>query len=517
MREKRFTNGCFLTLDPAHPPSDELRCLGGRIVSLGRHAQGSAAEVVDLGGRTVIPGPVDAHCHLVSYGMLQIREAELRGATSLSEIGVRLRSHARRRGIEVNSGRWLLGRAFDQELLPGGAWPTRADLDELEPTLPVVITRVCGHALVANSVALQQAGLPADAHSGALPSGVLTETEMRPLLTAIPSPTPEEWLTAAEWACNAAARAGFVGAHSLMANAAEIRALLDLHRRASLPVRVLMQLPFPLLEHAVSTGLRTGFGDDFLALGAVKLFSDGSLGARTAALREPYADDPANNGELIYAIEELTERVGQIYRGGFQACIHAIGDRAMAETLTALEVANDPARGGSLPILPPRIEHASMVDEDLIERLRALGVGVAVQPQFAWSDRWLPERVGPARIGGCYALHAMWTAGVPMAGSTDCPVETLDAMAAIGAMVQPPDWLPGARLPLDTALRVFSEGAYTISGRDPGLGRLAPGGYADFVVLEEDPRRIPTAELARIPVAMTVVGGEIRYAATGVD
>jgi predicted amidohydrolase YtcJ len=343
---------------------------------------------------------------------------------------------------------------------------------------------------------------------------VLTEERMGPVYAAVPAPTDAEWREAARRACSEAARAGFVGVHSLMAHEREVRALLDLHREGPLPVRVILQLPYSMLEAAAALGLRTGFGDDRLAIGAIKLFSDGSLGARTAALRQPYADDSSTRGELIYEPHELAQRVASVYAAGFQVCLHAIGDRAMDVTLDALEHAAGASEASGHPVrFPPRIEHASMVDEGLLHRMRALGVGAAIQPQFARSDSWTPDRLGEARARGCYAFRSMWEAGIPLAGSTDCPVESLDAMAALGQLVHRPAWSPEEKLPLEAALRVFSEGSYALRGLPEGSGRLAVGQYADFVVLEEDPFRVPAAEVERIPVAMTVVGGAVVYPA----
>jgi predicted amidohydrolase YtcJ len=294
-----------------------------------------------------------------------------------------------------------------------------------------------------------------------------------------------------------------------MANADEIRALVDLRREGPLPVRVRMQLPFALLQHASATGFRTGFGDEWLRIGAVKLFSDGSLGARTAALIEPYSDDSSTSGELIYSPEELARRVEAVYAAGFQVCIHAIGDRAMQVTLDAIEHA---AATHPNPF-PPRIEHASVVNTEIVERMRALGVGAAVQPQFARSDYWSPERLGTDRAKGCYAFRTLWKAGVVLAGSTDCPVEKLDALAAIGQMVHRPEWSPQEALPLDAVLRIVSEGSYRIDGDVAGSGRLERGRSPDFLVLEQDPREVPPPEIEGTRPTMTVVGGVPSYQA----
>lgn len=514
MQPTAFVNGRFWTLSPGAPDASVLVAAGGRIAALGDAAAAPAgAEVVDLGGRVAIPGPVDAHCHLVSYGMIRHREADLRGAASLEELGRRLRSHAERLRLQPGDARWLLGRGFDQQLLPGERWPTRDDLDAIAPSQPLRITRVCGHAMVANSAALRAAGRDPEAREPGFPTGLVTEERMAAVYAAIPAPSAVEWREAARRACAEAAQAGFVGIHSLMAHEREVRALVELRGEGPLPVRVQMQLPYAMLEAARGTGLRTGFGDDYLNVGAIKLFSDGSLGARTAALFEPYADDPGTSGQLIYSPDELARRVADVYRAGFQVCIHAIGDRAMAVTLDAIAAAGAEAHanGGALP-WPPRIEHASVVNPAILRRMVELGVAAAIQPQFARSDCWSPDRLGRGRARGCYAFRTLWEAGIPLAGSTDCPVETLDAMAAIGQLVHRPAWSPDERLPLETALRVFSEGSYALRGFARGSGRLAPGEYADFLVLEHDPRAVAPAEIEHVAPWATVVGGRVTLA-----
>jgi predicted amidohydrolase YtcJ len=483
-----------------------LLAQAGRIVALDPPHWPSDARVIDLGGRAVIPGPVDSHCHLVSWGMQEMREADLRGAGSLPEIEARLAAHAGRLGLRPGDGRWLLGRGFEQDLLAEARWPTRADLDRLAPDRPLRITRVCGHALVANTAALAAAGLdPETRHSG-LPEGVLTEEAQAPIYRSLPEPSPAEWRHAARSACLAAARAGFVGVHCLIAHGRELRALVELDAESPLPVRITMQLPYSLLREAEALGLRTGFGSETLTVGAIKLFSDGSLGARTAALHAPYSDDSGTAGELIYPPDELAERVRRVYEAGFQVCVHAIGDRAMDVTLDAISAAElEQAAAGRTRLWPPRIEHASLVNPEIVARMRRLGVAAAIQPQFAWSDYWAPERLGPERTPGCYAFRTLWEAGIPLAGGTDCPVERLDALAAIGNAVHRPDWSPGEALPLEATLRIFSEGAYALLGRSGG--RLQPGDWADFVVLNRDPRAVEPAEVAALRPEVTVVAG----------
>lgn len=504
-----FENGVFWP-GPAGAEIRSLLARNGRIEAVNPDPAPAPAARVDLEGRVAIPGPVDAHCHLVSYGMQRIREADLRGVASLEELGERLRSHAHAAGIRAGDGRWLLGRGFEQDRLREQRWPTRADLDALFPEIPVKITRVCGHALVANTPALRIAGLSPEDRLEGFPEGVLTEEAMAPIYRALPEPTRDEWRRAALHACEEAARVGFVGVHSLMAHEREVRALIELAAEGPLPVRVVMQLPYSMLEHARGVGLRTGFGGDYLTVGAVKLFSDGSLGARTAALEAPYADDPTTAGELIYPPDELASRVQNVYDAGFQVCIHAIGDRAMEVTLDAIGRAELlRSERGLLRDFPPRIEHASLVNDRIVRRMQELGVAAAIQPQFAWSDYWAPERLGEERARGCYAFRTLWEAGIPLAGSTDCPVELMDAMAAIGDAVHRPDWSPQESLPLEDTLEIFSDGSYQLLGRRNG--RFKIGDWADFTVLEQDPRAVPASEIRKIPVAWSVVGGTVSY------
>lgn len=505
-----YVNGRFLTpaaLAGEERPAATLLESGGRILALfpGDEAPPSADREIDLEGRLAIPGPVDAHCHLVSYGMMHRREADLRGCRSVSELISRLRAHARALGLQPGAGAWLLGRGFEQDLLTEGRWPSQSELDQAGPGLPVRITRVCGHAIVANRTACCLAGLDAAHQEAGFPAGVVTEGRMAAVHAAVPGPSPGEWLEAARWACREAALRGFTGVHCLMAHREEVAALVELRRRETPGVRVRMQMPFAMLESLRESGMCTGFGDDWLRIGAIKLFSDGSLGARTAALEEPYTDDPASVGELIYPPEELKRRVAEVHAAGFQVCVHAIGDRALRTTLDAIERAADSGPWRQIP----RVEHASLVTPALIRRMRDLGVGAAVQPQFARSDYWAPERLGTERARGCYAFRALYEAGVPLAGSTDCPVEVLDALAAIDQLVHRPGWSPDQGLPLPDALRVFSEGGHRLAGASPGAGTLQPGEAADFLVLDGPQRPFEEENMEEKTVFLTVISGAL--------
>jgi predicted amidohydrolase YtcJ len=488
---------------PFGPPVPALAVTAGRVSGTGepealRALHGPPSSEIDLEGKTLLPGLIDAHCHLVSFG-LRRREADLRGARSIAEIQDRLRRHPQSFPPGSGSVRWLLGAGFEQGLLTEERWPTRADLDAVSRDRPIRITRVCGHVLVANSAAMQRAGL---APAG---DGRFAEAEMAPFHTAVPEPDDAEWLGAARWATAEAAASGWTGVHCLVAGAGEIRALQALRDAGELPLRVRVQIPFGLLEPARALGVGTGFGDELLRIGAVKLFADGSLGARTAALRAPYADDPGNTGVLTYPQEELDRRVALAGAAGFQVAIHAIGDGALEAALTALERAER-------RVPPPRIEHASVAPPELRERMRRLGAAAAVQPPFVLSDTWLLDRLGPERLSWAYPFRSMRADGLRVAGSTDCPVEALDAWPAVAAAVHRGGSRLEEALSLAEAIDLFTTGSAAAAAEEARLGTLLPGRFADFLVMEEDPFRLTADALARARPVATVVGGEIASA-----
>lgn len=495
---------------PFEPPTEAIGVVGGRVVEA-RGSQelidrwGKPRERVDLQGRTVLPGLVDAHCHLLSYGLRRLRETDLRGVRSIAELQERLRSATT---TPPDSGEhWLLGAGFDQERFAEGRWPTRADLDAVSLHRPIRVTRVCGHAIVVNSAAMRRAGMEP------VGDGFFVESAMAPFHDAVPDPDDDEWRAAAIHGIRDALHAGWTGVHCLVTEAGEIRAPRALIGRSGQGPRIRIQLPYRLLEPARALGLSTGFGDDRLRIGAVKLFADGSLGARTAAPRAPYADDPGNRGVLIHAQEELDRRVAEIGEAGFQVAIHAIGDAALEAALTAIERA--PHR-----VAPPRIEHASIAPPELRKRMRQLGVVAAVQPPFVLSDTWLEERLGPERLAWAYPFRGMRAEGITLAGSTDCPVEAVDAWPAVAAAVHRGGQNPAEALSLSEALDLFTAGSAAAAGKErPGEsilpGYLLPGQPADFLVLEEDPFTLPTEALSGLRPVATVVAGEVQFKRPG--
>jgi len=470
-----FTGLGWVTPNCESPTAASLLACGERIVAVGPSAERIAQEVgaveVQLTGRTALPGMIDAHVHLGEFGLSLLRNADLSGSGSVEEITERLRQHANARG-EVAAG-WILGTRFDQELLAERRFPTRQELDDVAPGRPVVIVRVCFHAAVGNTAALKMAGIWSD-------SGLVTEDDAAKLLSAVPPPGRDE-LEAALLLAAAEFRAkGFTAAHCLASSAEELAALRRLSLAGRMPIRVRVNIPYDLLPRLSEMGLATGVGDTRFSIGAVKLFADGSLGARTAALTSPYADEPANAGMLLHSRSELEQMVRRIHEAECQAAIHAIGDLALDRALDALEAAQ---AARPRPDARHRIEHASVARPDQIERMARLGVAACVQPQFVASDFWTAQRLGPHRIGWAYPFRSMVRAGVRLGGGTDCPVERPDPWAAFAAAIDRVQLAPEESLTLAEAIRLFTEGAAWLGFSEGVLGAITPGALADFVVL----------------------------------
>ncbi len=520
-------NAVIHTVDQARPRASALAYDGcGRILAVGDDdavlAGRDDAMRIDAGGRTIVPGLIDAHAHLMGLGF-QLLRADLTGAGTKAEALERLR----RFEATLPAEGWLLGRGWDQNDWPEKTYPTRADLDAEFPERPVWLRRIDGHAGWANSAALAAADrdfggdwqpeggrILRDAENRA--TGVLIDRAMDLVEAAVPAPTSAEREAALTQALAYAARVGLTGVHDAGVSVADF----ELYRRFAtgdeLTLRVYAMTDGT--QALFETLCRDGpFIDAWLTARSVKLYADGALGSRGAALKADYSDDPGNAGLLIQPVDELAAQVDRAMRCGLQVNTHAIGDRGNQVVLDAYAAA-----AGKYPSNPGRhrIEHAQVIALEDLKRFADQRVIASVQPTHATSDMyWAEDRVGPERIRGGYAWQRLRELGVPLALGSDFPVEKPDPLLGLYAAVARQDeqgwpeggWHPDQRLTREQALYGFTLGAAYAAFQEDQLGSLEPGKRADFVVLGADPMTVAAEQIPRIDVIATVVGGRTVY------
>ena len=527
-----IAGGPILTLDGDGPRPEALVVAGGRVLAAGPYRQlneawGAGAKRLDLDGRAVIPGLTDSHLHLVGYGLV-LDQVQLAGKDSLAEMVAAVAAA----GEKLPSGDWLIGRGWDQSRFREGRYPTRHDLDAVCPDRPVVLARACGHCSVANSAALALASVTAataDPPGGLIerdpdtgePTGVLHESAAGLVRAVVPPPAPATLKRALRRALELALSRGLVACHpddvrSTGTFAAAWRLYQELLPELGGP-RIRLDVADRALPELVAAGLRTGSGGPMLSVGAIKTFADGSLGARSAALTESYADGPGS-GILVQERDEFMGLIERAHGHGMQVAIHAIGDLAVDWALDAIEAAqrSRPAEPGRRH----RVIHVQITRPDQLPRFVALGAVAEIQPVFVATDQaWVEQRIGAARAQHSYCWATMLGAGVACAGGSDGPVEPLDPLFGIWAAVNrvawhgPADdaWLPAERLPVEAALRLFAQGGAYAAGAECWRGTLGPGQAADFVVLDRGPTEVPPSELRDLRVEMTFIAGRQVY------
>lgn len=524
------------TSDPSRPLAEAMAWDGeGRIVAIGSAEDvGSAwpdAERIDLGDATVVPGMIDSHGHLMSLGFSLMR-ADLVGAASKDEVIARLEEYA----AGLPEGTWVLGRGWDQNLWPEREFPTAADLDAAFPDRPVWLTRVDGHAGWANSEAMRrgqalEGAQPLDGdwqpegsrivREGGVATGVFVGGGARALIArAVPEQDEALREQALERALAAAVAVGLTGVHDMGVSRDDLALMQRFADEGRLPLRIAAYAAGDggAFADLCENGLYTHDGGR-LWMHGIKLFADGALGSRGAALIEEYSDDPGNHGLLVHEPEAYRDILRRARDCGVQVTTHAIGDRGNRSALDAYaEVLGDAAGSDHRW----RVEHAQIVAVADIPRFAELGVVASMQPTHATSDMgWAGDRVGEARLEGAYAWRSFLDAGARLALGSDFPVESADPRLGLYAAVtrqdrdgQPPGgWLPGQRLTAAEALEGFTTGSAWASRSEGEAGRLAAGMRADFVVLAEDPLQVPGETLDELTVMSTWVDGEAVYLA----
>ncbi|MCL6626355.1 amidohydrolase [Alicyclobacillus shizuokensis] len=523
------------TLNPRQPRFDALIVEDGVITAVGQCQElrlqlGARVDaVLDVEGATVLPGFVDSHLHVSAVGE-QAMQLDLTGVQSKCE----LLQQVRERASALPPGAWLLGAGWDENRFDKACWPSRQELDEAAGGRPLVLTRVCHHAYLVNTQALQEAGLglmPPDPKDGRFVrdergevAGLVHDNAIFPILRAIPPRSRAEEKQMLRLGMEAALVNGITAVHTddtrtFGGFAATWTLYHELIHQDGVALRVHELVDSSFLEECRNSLADLPKPDEWLEVGAAKLFSDGALGGRTAWLAEDYTDAPGWRGMPVYSPEELTARVRAAHELGFAAAVHAIGDAALDMTLTALEQ----GRGGAG--LPDRIVHAELVRPDLVRRMQALGdrIIVDIQPRFTVSDfPWVKERLGPARLNGVCAWRTLAEAGIGLCGGSDAPVEPINPLLGIHAAVtrrpphaQGPGFTLSQVLDRETAIRLFTRGACRANRREAVKGVIRPGAWADLTVLSRDVLAEAEDALLEARVLWTVVGGCVAYAHNG--
>jgi predicted amidohydrolase YtcJ len=523
-------HGVFYPVQPPGRVEGSLAVHGGRIVYLGPDSgaaslRGPRTRTIDLAGRTVTPGLIDAHSHLVGLGRA-LSEVDLTGAPTYDEVIRRVKEAA----AKVPAGTWVYGRGWDQNRWPGKAFPTHEALTAAVPDHPVWLTRVDGHAGLVNAAAMKILGIDAATRDPAggrflrdtagRPSGVLVDNAMdvRDRLPAPPLAEVERWLSAAASHCLAF---GLTTVTDMGIGQGEIDAYQALHKAGKMPLRAGLFLTDnqELLDRWLQRGPEID-PDVRVNIRGVKMYADGALGSRGAALLEPYSDDPNNLGLLVTPSDHLEDVARRAAKAGFQVGIHAIGDRGSLVALDAMEK----ALGGPRPEARFRLEHTQVVRLQDLERMAKLGIIASMQPTHATSDMpWAEDRIGPRRLERAYAWRKVLNDGGRLALGSDFPVESADPRLGLYAAVTRQDlagkptggWLPGERLTREEALRGFTLDAAWSIFLEKEVGSLEVGKRADLTVFARDVMTVPEAEIPQVDVDMTLVDGEIAYQREG--
>jgi predicted amidohydrolase YtcJ len=524
-----ITNARIYTVDDGHPFVSALAVRDGRVQFVGsvREAmllRGPATRVLDAEGRTVIPGMVDAHAHLFGLGEF-LRSIDLTDTRSFDDIVMRVGARVK----EAPPGRWVIGRGWDQNKWGDTRFPTHEALSRVSPNNPVVLTRIDGHALLANAATMRAAGVTAatkDPAGGRIergangePTGVFIDNAMGLIDRVIPAMSHDEMRTAALAAVKESNRWGLVGLH----DPGEPREVLDVFEELakagtfSLRVYAMISDDSAAIEHYFQRGPQSALYDSHLWIRAIKLYADGALGSRGAALLDPYSDDPKNSGLLKTTPEHLRDVSTRALQHGFQVATHAIGDRGNRVALDAYEAAFK-----AVPTVDHRfrIEHVQVLDHADVPRFAQLGVIPSMQAVHQTSDMyWAPTRLGYARTFGAYAWRSLLNTGVIIPNGSDFPVERVNPLFSFHAAVSrqdddswpPGGWFPEQKMTREEALKSMTIWPAYAAFQEQAMGSLTVGKLADFVILDRDIMTIPDSEILGTNVLATYIGGRVVY------
>lgn len=519
-------NARIYTLDPQRPHATAIAVRDGKILAVGsdEEIQGlanSQTQAINLNGRTILPGLIDAHLHFEWYALtlhaVNVETASLDGC--LRRVAAKTKT--------TSKGQWITGIGWNQ--IVWGSFPTTRDLDSVAPEHPVFLMAKSGHAAWANSLALKMAGIrssTADPSGGTIqrdehgePTGIFLEHALRLVEQVIPEKTPVEVATAMLPAMENAWRVGLTGIHDFDGSRC-FSAFQILKEHGQLGLRVVKQILVKHLEEAIGLGLRSGFGDDWLRIGNVKVFLDGALGPRTASMIEPYEGEPGNYGINVTDKEELYEQASRAAANGLAMTVHAIGDKANHDLLDVYATLRAEENVREQTPLRHRCEHVQLLHPRDFNRLGQLKLIASMQPIHTTSDMPMADRYWGKRTAGAYAWRTQLDAGAALAFGSDCPVESFNPFWGIHAAVTrrradgspgPEGWHPEQRLTVEEAVRGFTLGAAYAGYMENKIGSLAPGKLADLVVIDRDIFTCDPMAIKDTQVLGTMIEGEWKF------
>ena len=535
MLDKLFINGEIYSMKKEGEKFQSLGVKDGKITFLGTNDEAkniSSKELIDLKGKMMIPGMADAHLHLYAYCQ-NLTFVDLSKVHNINEMINLMKEKVK----NVKKGDWIKGVNFDQSKWKENRFPTLQEMDSISKDNPVIIKRCCLHAVVANSRALEIAGIGKNYQAGSggiveldknrMPNGILREQSTKVFDDILPDPLKdiEVQKKIMQDVLNDMSSKGITTIHTYAAKIwqynEDINIYKNFEKEGKLPLRVTVCID-ELFEPEILTEEKLNNPNRKVQLGAYKIFSDGSMGSRSAALKSPYSDDPENSGFMLFTQEELNNKILTGYEHGLQPAIHAIGDRALDMTLSAIEYTlkitkekgmTDEEQKNRLPF---RIIHVQMIDDDLLERMKKLPLVLDIQPIFLCTDlHWIEDRIGKERLKGSFALKTMEKAGLIQTGGSDCPVETYEPLKGIYAAVTRQDmegypmegFLPEERLSVYEALCMYTKNVPYATGQESVLGTLEIGKFADLTVLERNLFKIDEKDIKDVKVEQTYVAG----------
>jgi predicted amidohydrolase YtcJ len=523
-------NGKIWTVNDAQPRAEAVACLGGRIVAVGSNGEirkwiGAGTEVIDLGGKLVLPGFNDAHVHFFSGGE-NLASVQLRDAKSEDEFRRRIAEFA----AKQPAGRWITGGDWDHENWTPARLPTRQLIDAVTTGHPVFVNRLDGHMALANSQALHLAGITRDTpdppggtivrDAAGEPTGVLKDAAMERMYRTIPAPSQDQIADAVRAAMRYAAENGVTSVQDMSAAPEILRVYQTLLAHGGLTIRISGHQPLAAWQRLAAVGLHADFGGEKLHIGGLKGFADGSLGSTTALLFEPYLDAPNTSGlansEMIPE-SKMQAHILDADRAGLQVAVHAIGDKANHIILDMYEEAE---RQNGARDRRFRIEHAQHLRMEDIPRFGKLHVIASMQPYHCIDDgRWAEKRIGPERAKGTYAFRALLDSGAVLAFGSDWDVAPMVPLMGIYAAAtrrtldgkHPNGWVPEQKISVAEAIRAYTMGSAYASFDEQIKGSIEPGKLADMVVVSDDILSMPAAEIEKTRVETTVFDGKVIY------